>query len=458
MTEQEKAALEAEKSAAVEAARSEGIKVGEAEGAKRAASETLSRAGDILDYAESFGFDLKAARKFIQDGKSLAEFRDHVKAERAKNPNQTPIDANAGVIGLDKKEAKRFSMFKALNAQRTGNWKGAEFEKEVLEASEKKFEETGRRAQHGGFLLPTDIVGKRTKRAGIAYGGGSGSGAALVATDTMSDSLIDALFANTVVGNLAGLTFDGLVGNVTVPRVAGKSGVTWINPETGTTTESDPTFDAVTLKPCYAVGKSVITYSMQKQSSIALDAFLEKHLAQCLGEALDYAFVNGKTANGQPVGILNAGIGSVSAGGAALTYAKVLELIKKVKKNNVDGANVSFLTNPDVEAQLSATPTIAGVLSQMVWQDGADGIGRIKGRPAYVSTNVPSNLGASTNQSALICGDFSQTILGLWSGMELRLDPYTSADNGSLIVRAFYPVDFNVGRPGAFAAVTDILA
>jgi HK97 family phage major capsid protein len=277
----------------------------------------------------------------------------------------------------------------------------------------------------------------------------------------MSDSLIDALFANTVVASLVGMTFDGLVGNVIVPRVSGKAGVTWIDPETGTTTESDPTFDGVKLEPHYAVGKSVITYSMQKQSSIALDAFLETHLSQCLGEAVDAAFINGTGTGGQPLGILGtSGLGAVTggAGGAALTYAQVVKLWAALRKANVNTNKLAWLTNPQVAAQLMTTPLIPATASAMVWQNGPDGAGKIMGYNAYASTNVPSNLGTGTNLSAFVVGDFSQSMIGLWSGLELRLDPYTGADSGNLIVRAFFPCDFHVGRPAALAAFTDVLA
>jgi hypothetical protein len=75
MTDEEKAALSAGKITADQiatierAAQAKGSVEGELEGAKRGACDAITRATDILDYAESFGVDLVCARKFIGDGK-----------------------------------------------------------------------------------------------------------------------------------------------------------------------------------------------------------------------------------------------------------------------------------------------------------------------------------------------------------------------------------------------------
>ena len=75
--------------------------------------------------------------------------------------------------------------------------------------------------------------------------------------------------------------------------------------------------------------------------------------------------------------------------------------------------------------------------AQFVWEGN-----EINGYPALVSNQLANN--------DVLFGDFSQLVLGTWSGVDLTVDPYAGATSGNVRVIALQDVDFAVKQPGAF--------
>jgi HK97 family phage major capsid protein len=57
------------------------------------------------------------------------------------------------------------------------------------------------------------------------------------------------------------------------------------------------------------------------------------------------------------------------------------------------------------------------------------------------------------NNDALF-GDFSMMIMGMWSGLDLTVDPYAGATAGTVRIIALQDVDVAVKQPGAFCLGT----
>lgn len=91
---------------------------------------------------------------------------------------------------------------------------------------------------------------------------------------------------------------------------------------------------------------------------------------------------------------------------------------------------------------------------------GPEGV--FAGERVEFSGNVPSNLtkGTGTNLSAVLCGDWSQLLIGYWSAFDLLVNPYesTAYAKGNVSVRAMLTCDIAVRYAEAFAASTDVVA
>jgi hypothetical protein len=73
---------------------------------------------------------------------------------------------------------------------------------------------------------------------------------------------------------------------------------------------------------------------------------------------------------------------------------------------------------------------------------------------------MPSNLTKGTANgvcSAIAFGNWSDLLLGFWSGLDLILDPYALATQGGRRIVALQDCDTAVRRAASFAAMLDAL-
>ena len=91
---------------------------------------------------------------------------------------------------------------------------------------------------------------------------------------------------------------------------------------------------------------------------------------------------------------------------------------------------------------------------------GELGRSQIAGWRFEVSNNVPSNLtkGSGADLSAVIYGNFSDLLIGLFGTLEILVDPYTDFAKGTTGVRVLQSIDIAVRHAESFAAMQDAIA
>ena len=181
-----------------------------------------------------------------------------------------------------------------------------------------------------------------------------------------------------------------------------------------------------------------------------------------LADAIDTAAINGSGSSNQPTGILNtSGIGSVAGGtnGASPTLDHLLDLKKEIAVDNAYVATCGFLTNAKVESVLGKLKDSQGQYFLSLY--GAElSRSQIAGRRFEVSNNVPSNLtkGSGSNLSAVVYGNFSDLLIGLFGTLEILVNPYTDFAKGTTGIRALQSIDIAVRHAESFAAMQDAIA
>ncbi len=128
---------------------------------------------------------------------------------------------------------------------------------------------------------------------------------------------------------------------------------------------------------------------------------------------------------GEPFGILaTSGTSDITPGsgnGTVPTWAIVLNFIKAIQ--NANGSALAFLTTPNMVAKLRGTVRVASTDSRMIMEEP----NKLAGYPLGVSTNVPSTLVKGTSGSvcsAMIFGDFSEVLIGVWSAIDILANPF----------------------------------
>ena len=407
----------------------------------------LARIKEIQAIADQFGhlsYAKEMARQALTDGVTVDQFRATLLHKMA---GEKPTSQ----IGITSKESKRYSLVRALNAMASGDWRGAEFERECSEAVALKLKRSP-----GGIFVPHEIQ-SRDLQAGTPSAGGD-----LVGTNLQAGSFIEMLRNRMRVRELGATILSNLVGDIAIPRQTGGATAYWVGESTDPT-ESEPVVGQIKMAPKTIGAFTDMSRKLLMQSSIDVEGFVQRDLATVLALGMDLSAIKGSGTSHQPKGVLNyTGIGSVAGGtnGLAPTWAHMVNLETEVAIDNADVGSLGYLTNAKVRGKLKQTEKASNT-AQFVWENGGQpGSGMMNGYRAEVSNQVPSNLdkGSSTGVcSAIIFGNWADLVIALWGGLDVLVDPYTGGNNGTVRVRVLQDSDIALRHVESFAAMLDAL-
>ena len=424
------------------------------------------RVRDISAVGEQFNQREKAT-EFVRAGKSAAEFREFV-LEEIRKQNATQVQATRD-IGMTDAEVRKYSINRAIAAMlaegegKRDAWKDAGFEREASEAVQKK---RGIEPQNSGFFVPWDVQARQLMPRNIRElatrdpwalerlvrdiqsrdltVAGATVGATLVGTDHLPGSFIEMLRAEMVMMSLGVRVLDGLTNQVSIPRQTAASGMFYPANEGTAITESNPTFNALSLTAKHAGVYVQISRALMMQSSPAADALTVADIQAQIGLGIDTAIYAG--AGGvQPAGLTGfSGIGAVT--GTSLAYAGVVEFQTDVGTANGLNESAAYLTTPGVAGLLMQRQRFASTDSPL-WT-GTVREGTLAGYPARASTVVTAG--------TMAFGSWNQIILALWGDLEIARSDYANFPAGVTGIRGFVSFDVGIRQAGAFSQAVSI--
>jgi HK97 family phage major capsid protein len=263
--------------------------------------------------------------------------------------------------------------------------------------------------------------------------------------------------------------------SINIPKVATGTTTAIQTADAAAVSSTDLTDTSVTAPVRTIAGQQDIAMQLLDQSPISFDEVVFADLMADYNLKLDVQIISGSGASGQHTGILSTGsINSVTYTDATPTLpelyvplAQAASLVAKNRKmpataaivlpsiwywatSQLDTTSRPLIVPPQVGFNPTATSpaTLAGV------NDGTPAGMLSMGLPAYLDGNVPSNLGAGTNETRIIVARFSD--LYLWEGA-LRSRVLTEVLSGTLQVRlqVFAYSAFMAGRrPEAISVVS----
>ena len=395
---------------------------------------------------------MDAAREFITTGKSLDEFRTFA-MERLFTT--APVNVSSE-IGLSSREARSFSILRAVNALANPGdraaQEGAKFEFECSRAVSDVL-----RKSPQGFFVPMDVQ-KRDLTVGVNADGGFSK-----QTTVLGGAFIELLRNKMYLQQLGATILSGLVGDIAIPKQSGGATAYWVA-ENAAPTESQQILGQIAMAPKTIGAFTDIGRKLLLQSSIDVEAMVRNDLATVLAVELDRVGINGTGIAPQPRGILNQSptVTIVAGGtnGLAPTWANAVALETAVSVGNADVGTLGYLTTTKVRGAFKGTQKATNL--PFIWENGATpGEGIVNGYRAVATNNVPSNLVKNASGaicSAIIFGNFADVIFGLWGGLDILVDPYTGSSAGTVRVRVLQDADVAIRRAESFAAMVDALA
>jgi len=375
----------------------------------------------------------------IRKGMGLTQFRGLLLDKIADKPLDAPeIDMNA-------KEQRQYSLMNAIRSAANGRLDG--FEAEVSQDLARHY---GKEAR--GFFVPTSIF----KRDILTTSPANGSN--LVPEDHLAGEFIDALRANLVISGLGARMMQGLKGDVAIPALNSKTTVGFVSENAAPGSEGAPDFRQVTMTPKEMRQHVDISRKLMMQSDPSVEQIIRDDLTRQFAAKIDEVAIEGG-GSGEPTGILETnGIGSVALGtnGGPITYASLVDLEREVAVDNALAGSLAYLTNPKVVGDMRQTPRqTSGVEGNFILND----TNRVLGYDVASSTLVPSDLtkGTTSNScSAVIFGNFSDLMIGMFGGLDVLVDPYTGSDKGATRIAMYQDVDVAVRHAESFAAIKDV--
>ncbi len=406
---------------------------------------TRSKEQGLGDHAET-------AQSFIDSGRSVSAFQSHVLENIEKSPALSQRDLN-----ISDSEAERYDLTKIINGLTRGDMRGCEREMEI---SDELKERTGK--SNDRISIPMDVLmrsytPKDQRQRDLISVGLTGGGQTDTAKNIVDNELLDQMFIESLreespVLGLGVTMLSGLTGDVTIPKELVNPEFYWVD-EDEEPTEGTYGLGNIELNFKTLAGRVPFTRQALKQSTPNLEFLLTRSLRRGVAIAAEQALINGAGTATVPEGILNAsGIGSVSA--ATLTKSALLELEEAVAAANGDPSSAMLLTNYRGKRRLLETEASSGsgiFLGSREGQDIMTDIGRV-----VCTNNVPANLGAGTDRSAIIYGNFRSLLVAMWGGLEISRDTSTKAATGGVVLRVFQDMDAKVSRAEEFAAITDL--
>ena len=176
---------------------------------------------------------------------------------------------------------------------------------------------------------------------------------------------------------------------------------------------------------------------------------------------MDYTIGYGTGSNGQPLGIINnTGLGSVTfAGGASKKFpasvggdgstdlkcgdwGEYVDLETAIAVNNLDVSSMRYVMNSVMRGALKQTLRASAAGSDYIMTDA----GEVNGYSTVISNQMQTN--------DVLFGNFADCVVGMWSGLDVVVDPYTQSASGQVILTVHQDFDVALRRPQSFALGT----
>ena len=367
----------------------------------------------------------------VRGGQPIALSLDKPKTKRKADTMQyrkdEPIPVPLPPIeGYD----RTFSLSNAIRAELKGDWSEAGFEREMCQEARRNFSGSPR-----GLVIPTEEIFTRA----VMTTSGDISGA--IGTKLHGDKYIDIARPTSSVMAAGATMLEGLDQNVAIPKLNSDTSASFVA-ENSAITDDDLDVDQITMQPRLCAGTASFTRHVLETSSPKIDELVRFGLEKQIMNRIDSSALNGDGSGANPTGVANTtGINTkTTTGSSTMTHAERLEIIAAVAANNLDTAGGVFILHPNDAATSGATSKDSGS-GTFVYENG-----RIAGRRVIESTHATAG--------ECFFGVFRHLYIGMFGGLDLVIDPYSSARNGVVEITASQLVDVAVAYEKAFNKVT----
>ncbi|ENW8548835.1 phage major capsid protein [Escherichia coli] len=288
----------------------------------------------------------------------------------------------------------------------------------------------GRAARGGSVFVPAAAM-----RAASA-GNTKADLTAITDEKLMTESYIEMLMPESVLGRLGVTVYSGLNSPTAIPKMT-KSSVDAFGfvDENGAAPESKAEFANVKLSPkTFAGGNPISRQSLKTVPGIA--TLITDHINKAVRIKLEQLILSDKANDRGPAGLVKQLVdASRVTKKAAFSYKDFLKEIAALTDAGVPAQAIKFAMSGATAAELESTLKDNGVSGYIIEN------GKLAGYEIVTSGVIPAD--------HIVLGDFSGITIGEWGGLELDMDLTTYRDRGAVVPRIFVDLDYVVAQPEA---------
>lgn len=314
----------------------------------------------------------------------------------------------------EREKHENLSIGKALRGMITGNWEGAEEEREAM----------------------------NTLAGGAEY----------VIPSTLSGRLIDLARNQSSIMRAGALTVPMDTKEVTFARAKNDPTAVW-KPENEKVIDSSIEFDSVKLEAKTLMAMVKMSIEMFEDAT-NIDSVVENAISEALSLEMDKAFLRGN-GNGKPLGLRNQNginILDLGANGSSIeSYVPFSKAVQKIKEQNgqPNAAIYSARTDGEVDRLVDSTGQPLNAPESF------------KNLRKITSNQVPDDLekGTSNDASEIYIGAFNQAYVGIRRNIviEVSRDAGDAFERGQVWVRAYLRGDFALAKPSHFTVIDGVI-
>ena len=408
-----------------------------------------SNAAEIAEVAAAYGMAGRAG-EWIRSGMSVEQVQGEILKARSTNAGHAqPAAESLESLGVSQRDRKNYSYARAIRVA-AGIDEGG-LEGEVSRELEKLL--PGEVKRRGGVLVPLQ-VSTRTLSSNVGSKGAE-------TVFEQAGELIELLRNRTAVIELGARVMTGLTSPITFPKQTGAQTAYWVAENGSDVPTSDLALSMAMLAPKTLQSATAFSRQLLLQSSTDVENLVRSDVAAVHSRAIDYAALHGLGAAGEPTGIYKAtGVNATAVGGAP-TFAKLMAMVAQVASANGDTGTLGWVTTPTMAANLAQVLVASAAGSKMLWE-GPIVDGQLIGLKALATNQCSSAMNSSDRTGgtghALVCGVWSEMLIGMFGALELVVDPFTSKKKGLIEVASFQMCDILVRHGESFSKATGATA
>lgn len=289
-------------------------------------------------------------------------------------------------------------------------------------------------------------------------------GGFLVDTAYSSD-FIDVLRPRVVIRNLGARSVPMPEGNLTMRKKTAGSSASYVGERVAAPT-TDMTVNQLTMTAKRLTAIVPVTNQLIRRSSMNVQMMIRDDLIDGVAVKEDQQFIRGTGSATAPTGLRNLiAAGNVIPANATVNLVNVTNDLGKLRlavlNANVPMTRCGYIMSPRT---LLFLENLRDGNGNKAFPEVAEG--RLGIYPIGVTTSVPDNLGAGTNQSEVYFGDFDQFLIGDTEQVAIAASDVAAYDDGGTlraafsndetVVRVITEHDTQVRHDTAFAVLTAV--